>query len=618
MAKRHQSLKKDIFQYIAAVIVAIAVFGSCAKMAGTLGGGPKDIAPPKFTHSAPPNYSTNFSAKRVDLYFDEFLQLKDVNTQFYSSPPIEKSPEILLYNKDVRINLREPLMPNTTYTFNFGTAISDLNEGNIAQNFMYVLSTGDYVDSLTLTGRVLNAFNLKTSDKEEKTPISIMFYDDLNDSVVYKQKPKYITRADAHGFFTLPNVNPGTFLLFVIRDIGNNLKFDGTTEMIAFSDSLIVMDQRYYLDPEGPIFTSTTVPDSLKEKNPEIISSDIKLFLFQEVPSKQRRISYERKSANTLNFIYAMPLAEPLGIKIKDYEPSEKWYELEKTRNNDTITYWLLDTTLVNRKDLLVELNSPRTDSLNQLVYKVDTLRMSFETPPQPTANSGGGGRLRLGRGNNAPKEKPKTDMELMKLETNIKTGGKMDLIGRTYVMASQPIDHIDLERIILSEMVDTVPKKIAYTLARDSLNARKCYIDWTLKEDTRYILTIDTMAFTSAYGAHNDSIGFNFSSQRKDYYSSISVTFENVTSPLVVQAITGDAEIVVKQTIVPQGNTASIEYLPPDKYRIKIIHDRNGNGKWDTGNYLKKIQPERVEYYSEEIQTRSNWKTELQIPLKN
>jgi hypothetical protein len=590
----------------------IAAFWQCAKMPGSISGGPKDQTPPKFVYSTPANYSTHFNAKRADIYFDEFLQLKDVNNQFYSSPPIAKQPEILLYNKMVRINLKEPLLPGMTYSFDFGEALVDNNEANKLTGFLYTFSTGNHIDSLTFTGQVLNAFDLTPRKKDDKTPIWVLLYDDLSDSAVYKHVPTYIARTDNLGFFTISHIRPDTFRIFALRDMGNNLIFDMPAEQVAFSDSLIIADQRYYHDPELPFPTSLSVPDTIKEKNPELIHKDIVLYLFQEPPTKQYRIAYERKESNLLRFVYNLPV-DTLKIDIGDYRPEGKWFELESSRNNDTLDYWLLDTALVNRGTLMVNMLSPRTDSLNQLVYINDTLKMLFE-PPKTAATTG---RSRRDR-DEEPVKKPRTAVETMLLTPNVGNNGTMDLTSRMLLTASQPIEHIDRSKIILQEAVDSLKKSVPYTLVQDTVNMRKSYLDWTLKEDTKYFLTVDSMAFKSIYRVNNDSTGITFTTQKKDYYSSIEITLDSVPCPLIVQALKGEKEDIVKQVALTDGNVVLLDYLKPDKYKLKVIFDKNGNGKWDTGQYLKKIQPEKVEYFSEpEITTRSGWKTELQWTLQ-
>ena len=192
-----------------------------------------------------------------------------------------------------------------------------------------------------------------------------------------------------------------------------------------------------------------------------------------------------------------------------------------------------------------------------------------------------------------------------------------MELTDRMQLMSSQPIESIDPSKIILEEQVDTLTRTVTFNYSRDTINIRKAYIDWNIKEDTKYFLTIDSMSFTSVYGVFNDSIAISFKTRDEAYYSSIEITFDSIPCPLIVQIIKGDKEDLVKQTFLTEGNVATIDYLRPDKYGIKIIYDCNGNGKWDTGNYPERIQPEKVEYFHEpEITTVSSEKTELKWSL--
>ena len=610
--KNLNTVLKKGFIYLFVLAALIMLLEHCARIPGSISGGAKDEDPPQFVRSLPANHSTNFGAKRAEIFFDEYLQLKDVNNQFYSSPPMTKKPEILLYGKKVRLNFKEPLLPDMTYTFDFGQSITDLNEGNIASSFLYVFSTGDYIDSLTFTGRVLNAFDMRAKTKEDKQATWVMLYNDLHDSVVYRQPPTYIARADQWGFFTFSHIRPDTFRIFALRDMNGNLKFDMPTERIAFADSLIVIDQRYHYAHDSLIVTSRNTPDSIKEMNPELLNIDVMLYQFEEEPVRQYRMAYERKESNKLRLIYSLPVdLDSLAIDLLEYESEDKWYKLETSARNDTLDYWLTDTALISQKTLMAHLYSPRTDSLNRIVYTNDTLKFTYEAPKQPP-------KSRRDRKEEEDKPKPRTPVQTMTIATNVKSGGTMDLTDRLQLIASQPIADTDPSKIILTEEVDTLKKPVTYTFTRDSLNIRKAYLDWKLKEDTKYFLTIDSMSFTSIYGVFNDSTGFNFRSQKEDYYSILEITFENISCPLVVQALkSGDKEEVVKQVRLTEGNVATIDFLKPDKYKIKVILDSNENGKWDTGNYLKKIQPEKVEYFSEpEVATHSGVTTELQWTL--
>jgi hypothetical protein len=580
-------------------------------MPGSISGGLKDETPPVFLSSIPPQYTVLFdpNAKRIEMIFDEFLQLKDANNQFVSSPPMKKKPEILLYGKKIRVNLKEPLLPDRTYTFNFGEAITDNNESNKIVGFQYVFSTGSHIDSLTYTGRVLNAFDLAPGKKDDKLPVWALLYDDLSDSAVYKSLPAYVAKTDPYGFFTFSHIRPDTFRIFALRDAGDNLLFDMPSEQIAFADTLIVTDERYYRDPDIPFPNSLNLPDSIKEKNPELPHKDIVLYRFQETPTKQYRTSYERPQANLLKFAYTLPVDSlPISI-VSDSLYSAEWYIPEISANNDTLSFWLTDTTLINRKTLLVQMWSPRTDSTGQISRFSDTLKMSFE-PPKTIDK-----RSRKERKQEGPVIRPRSPVETMLIAANVKD--KIDLTDRLQLTASQPIKETDVSQISLTEEVDTLKVPVPFTLVRDSANMRKCFIDWPLKEDTKYFMTVDSMAFKSIYDVFNDSTGFVFTSQKEDYYSSIEITFQHVTCPLVVQILKGEKEDIVKEVLLSDKNVILMDFLKPDKYKLKVIYDRNGNGKWDTGHYMSKLQPEKIAYYDEpEIETQSGWTVEIKWTL--
>ena len=260
----------------------------------------------------------------------------------------------------------------------------------------------------------------------------------------------------------------------------------------------------------------------------------------------------------------------------------------------------------------MVHLHSPRTDSLNNLIYTHDTLRLNYD-PPRQAANQRTARRART-----EEQAAPRTPIETMTITKSIRNGGVIDLNDYIRLTASQPIESADRSKITLTELVDTLKIPVAFNFIRDSVNVRKAQIKWNIKDDTQYQLIVDSMAFTSLYNVHNDSTGIRFKSQTEEFYSIIEITFDTIPCQLIVQILKGEKEEIVKQTTLKTGKVATFDYLPPESYIIKIIYDENENGIWDTGNFLKKIQPEKVEYFYEpEITTHSNVKTELQWSLK-
>jgi hypothetical protein len=204
----------------------ILLLQGCAKV-GTPTGGLKDITPPKYLDGDPENRSTGFNGKEISFRFDEFIQFKDLNKELLVSPPLKVKPDVKLKDKSVKINLKNELTPNTTYTINFGKSISDLNEGNLLPDFEFVFSTGDQIDSLSVAGKALNAFDHKPLKDQE---ITVMLYDNLADSAPLLQIPRYIGRANSNGLFTINNIHPDTLSLIVVNDANGNLKYDPGAE----------------------------------------------------------------------------------------------------------------------------------------------------------------------------------------------------------------------------------------------------------------------------------------------------------------------------------------------------------------------------------------------------
>ncbi len=218
------------------LLVAVVLLNSCANRVAPTGG-KKDEIPPVLNKCAPANYSTNLNSKKILMYFDEYIQLKDLNNQLVISPLMDPEPKIVAKKGVLEIFLPDSLKPQTTYTLNFGNAVADLNEGNSIPDFQYVFSTGDVLDSLVCSGSLLDAYSHKT----EKA-ITVMLYKDTIDSLPFKKLPDYFTRTNEQGNFKIKNISPGTYKLFALQDKNSNFKCDNPIEeAVAFSNDLIVV-----------------------------------------------------------------------------------------------------------------------------------------------------------------------------------------------------------------------------------------------------------------------------------------------------------------------------------------------------------------------------------------
>ncbi|HKR03056.1 MAG TPA: Ig-like domain-containing protein [Bacteroidia bacterium] len=287
-------------------------------------GGEKDVIPPKIISSSPENYSVNFDKKEIEVEFDEFIQLTDLNKQLIISPLIDPLPEITTNKKSLRIKFDNPLKENTTYTFNFGSAIADVHEKNIFENFLLVFSTGDYLDSLSVSGKVVNAENLVT-----EKGILVMLYNENEDSVPYKKVPDYFAKTDSSGKYEINNISSGSFKIFALKDKNSNYLYDTPDETIAFSDSLVVMS------------------DSAKK--------DLKLFTNPPGKIRLKNSLTEERGRLRLNF---NSRAEDITVKAISIE-KKPWQLEEYSTGKDTLILWMSDTTLDSMKVALLQNEQP-------------------------------------------------------------------------------------------------------------------------------------------------------------------------------------------------------------------------------------------------------------------
>ena len=243
-------MKRVYFILLSIIFGTIFTLTSCSKR-GTITGGVKDTIAPKITNSFPENYSTNFNGKEIKISFNELIKVKDINKQLIISPPMKRKPIIVPQgsaSKFISIKILDTLQENTTYSFNFGQSIIDNNESNPYSQFKYVFSTGTYIDSLTLMGKIKDAYDQKVDNF-----VSIQLYDakTFKDSTIYKENPLYVTNTlDSLKVFVLENLKVGDYKIIALKDKNNNFKFDPKSDKVGFLKETISLpnDTLYQLE----------------------------------------------------------------------------------------------------------------------------------------------------------------------------------------------------------------------------------------------------------------------------------------------------------------------------------------------------------------------------------
>ena len=530
-----QHLKK-LFSLVFLAFMGLALW-QCAKR-GTPTGGPKDTTPPQLVRAEPENFTVNFKAEKIRLYFDELIKLQDVQNQLIVSPPLKYPPELKPQGtpgKYVEIIIKDTLKENTTYTLNFGQSITDNNEGNPNSFFTYVFSTGSYLDSLTLTGAVKDAFN-RTADEF----ISVMLYERdtaFNDSTIYKTPPLYIANtSDSVPIFNLRNLKAGNYALVGLKDVNKNNLFDQRQDKIAFLEDTITL-------PTDSVYL---------------------LNLFRELPDYNVSVpSYVAK--NHIIFGY-QGNHEDIEIASLTELPDSVRTVILKEREKDTLNYWLTPT----------DLDSILFTISNTALERVDTFTVKTRKLP------------------------------LDSLQISPSKSGRFNFEDTFSLLANTPIAAVDTTKI--GFFLDSLPAPYQYTL--DSLG-NKVDFEFAVEPNLRYSMFLLPGAITDFFGIQNDSLNYNLSVGSYADYGNLRLRLGGTVKYPVVIQLTNETGEVKREQVASESRLFEFNNLDPAKYIIRVIFDENGNGKWDTGNYLQKIQPEKVSYYPDVIDVRANWELE-------
>jgi hypothetical protein len=615
-------LKK--YQFIFIILSLLILFRDCAKVGSPIGG-PKDETPPRVVYSIPDNYSTHFDKKRIEIEFDEYIQLKNINQELVFSPPQKVKPVVRLRNKILLIDLVEDLLDSTTYTLNFGQAIVDNNEANLLENYQFVFSTGNYIDSLSISGLIVNAFDLKPSEE----PVTIMLYDKFSDSLPYRDTPVYIGKSSKKGYFEVNNLKSDTFKVFALKDKNYNLIYDLPDEEIAFLDTTLILSAemiRNFMDSlkmsqdsvkndslinlktdtlttaiRDTLTRDTLAVDTITFPKREKYTVSFELYLFKEDNKPQYLVGSSRKNRKRLDFYFNRPLMDTLHIEPLNFNPDSSWFVPEKNLANDTLYYWIKDSLIFKQDTLKMHLKYLVTDSILNYIPYDDTVDMVFVT------------ETTKGR----KKQETKKVEENLKIEMALQNGATLDLYKAISLIPENPIISADISKIKLFKKEDTLEYSQKFNLEKDSLFLRKFLIRHKWEEIMNYRLFIGSGAFTDIYGLTNDTIDISFKTQSLDHYGKLKMTLTGVRQKIIVQLMT-EKDVVIRIDTTSGSGLVEFPWLEPGKYKLKVVFDANGNGKWDTGDYLRGLQPEKVLFYSGEVSVRANWDLELPWDLTN
>jgi hypothetical protein len=527
----------------------VLLFVRCAQVA-PLTGGERDLTPPKLLEAKPANATTNFSASVIELRFDEFVQVKDISNQLVITPQTKEMPLVEARGKKVIVKFNESLLPNTTYRIFFGNSVADMHESNVLGNFEYVFSTGSYIDSLWITGKILNAFTL-SPEKE----VMVGLYDVLSsDSVLYKSKPLYFTKSSDDGNYRLSYLPKSDFKIFAFSDKNKNLMYDGGDEMVGFKDTITrvskdtVVNFKVFKEiPAKQYIKKVTSPyyglcyvvynkDVLSSA--KLIKNDLNGSIFSE------------EAVNDTCTIYYQNIFDTLKVGIRHSDKS-----------TDTIKIPVLSKErfekLVKEKKIAIGATIP--DEAGKLPYYKDPV-VRFNH----WIDSG--------------------SVDVSRIELSSKVDSMISKDPRlTYKSADEFVITAKLQA------------ETSYFL---SIHKGAFKTNSGIENDSM------KLSFSTSSPEDYGKLTIKLLLPKKENY--LVQLLNEKTGAIVEEYIQLSLTSSAEQLII-------LKHLLPGNYFIKVIEDKNKNKIWDTGDLMSKDQPEPIYFNPQVIKIPAGWDSEIE-----
>ncbi len=594
-------------------LVIATLSAACANM-GRPEGGARDETPPVFMRSDPMPGATGVKKTRLTAFFDENIQLEDPFSKVVVSPAQRQPPAVTANGRRLTVDFRDTLLPNTTYTVDFADAIKDLNEGNILDGFALDFSTGDSIDSLRISGMVIQAENL-----EPAQGMLVGVYSNLSDTALTTLPFERIARTNQYGHFTIRNLKPGAYRIFAVNDLNRDYHWD-RSEDIAFYDTLLVPTVEP-IEVVDTLYSSTGEDSLVTRPGVRFLPNDVLLSWFNVGYKPHYLSDYKRVDRRRISLIFGAPNDTLPEVTIVDGAPGAgrsytEWALLKANATRDTLEYWLAEPDVLASDSLRLAIAYQKSDSADRLVWNCDTLRFFFrdfdkkknkkkkkeeEELPRFTVDSITGDTTFL----------PPPDMEYLPIRA---LGSTSQELNRPLVVEfGLPPAKIDSAGVRLEMAVDTIWERVDAPWRPDSSDVLlRNRFDVAWKAGQKYRLTIDSLAVTSIYGPWNKPFRHEFTVKQPEDYSNLKFTLPGLDSVQAVVQLLNSSDAPVYQAIKPVGaSTAEIRFIAPGTYYARLFIDANANGKWDTGSPLDSIQPEEVYYFAKKLELKKNWDIE-------
>lgn len=591
-------------------LLALLLTAACASI-GNPDGGRFDETPPRVVGSSPADGAVNVSKRKVQILFDEYIKLEKASEKVVISPPQIEPANVRADGKRVKVDFYDSLRANTTYTIDFSDAIEDNNEGNPMGQYTFSFSTGDVIDTMQVSGRVLNA-----ADLEPIKGIMVGLYpaDSTWNDTLFRTRPFLrVSRTNGEGRFTIKGVKDGAYRVRALEDKDGDFVFSQKNERVAF-------DTMVYVTGSFPDVRMDTVwRDSLWYDSIRVVPythytpDDVLLLAFLEDGQERHLLKTVYPEPTNFTFYFTAPSDSTPRIKGLNFD--ERCLVADASLKNDTVTFWVTDTALIHRQDTLsMILSYMETDTLGQLVVTNDTLDLSPKTTyakiaAERSKQIEAWEKDRERRQKKAKKPLPyeENPYERIWLEAGFKPSGSLAPNQNVRYLAKEPILEVDTTKIhfYVKKDTDWLPAPFLFMPEERSAKSYMLYAEWEPGQKYRFVM--DTAAVVSVLEHESKSVRQEFHVRAVEEYGSIFIHVISPDTGVVVQLLSKNDKVEAQQRTDKDGN-ADFFFMKPGEYYMRCYVDANGNGQWDTGDYASGLQPERVYYFGKPLPLKAQW----------
>ncbi|MBO4827215.1 MAG: Ig-like domain-containing protein [Prevotella sp.] len=576
---------------------------------GAPDGGWYDEDPPYVVGASPADRSVNANTNKVVISFNEFVKIDNPTENVVVSPPQIELPEIKSAGKKIVVELKDTLKPNTTYTIDFSDAISDNNENNPLGNYTYSFSTGDHIDTMEVSGYVLEARNL-----EPVKGILVGLYGNLSDTVFRKEPLQRVARTDSRGHFVIKGIAHGSYRVYALKDADGDYMFSQKSEQIAFSHDIITPSSKPDVRPDTIWRDSLFIDSIVMVPYTHYYPDDIVLRAFREVQTNRSFIKAERVNPNRFSLFFTYGSEELPQIKGLNFNADD--LVVEANLKKDSITYWLRDTALVNQDTLRFEMTYLATDSTGVLQSTTEEdmevlAKESYEKRMKKKQKAIDDWNKKAEKAKKkgqdiGPYKEPVTPLKL-----DFSTRSELDPDKNIFITSPTPLDQMETTGIHLYSQVDSLWYETPFIVNPVEGKPRTFQVIGEWRPGLEYSLEIDSAAFVDIYGLANNADKAGFKVRDADEYSSLLMTISNMGGNKVVAQLLDKNDSTYKSVAVTNG-VAEFFYILPGTYYMRCFIDENGNGVWDTGDYAANREAEKVYYYAKAIECKTKWDVTL------